>query len=258
MNTDMIQGIGFDKHLMPIYFYYGEKRYLFGLIKCKRFGTNIGKAQIMPSGEITGMVKRFGDKAMLVSLSGEYIKQHMFYLIIRQKRYGGIEYFTDMSASRKRGKRKVRFSRHVMKAYVSASMEDVQQSINTIRAIMPNERITYETIILNVENQIQQPKFMIYLHDVKNGVYRYLSKHTTAYEIRGVDTVKSGICMGYDEALRLYNTLTSHYSRAQYQFAVIHKPKKNVKASDLPSYQRQNHDTGRVQVGFNLNPKHHG
>lgn len=258
MNNDVIQGIGYDKTPMPIYFYYGEEKCLFGLIKRKRFGTNIDNSVTMPSGEITDMVKRFGDKAMLLTLSDKYLESHRFYTIVRVKKDGSREYFKDFSASRKRGKMKARYTKHVMRAYISASIEDVKESIKTIRTVNPVDRITYEEIYLNTQNVIQRPAFVIYLYDVRKDMYRYLSKYAKDDEVRGCNTLDNALCMGYDEVLQTYNRLNSLYGKDKYHFAVINKPEGNVDAADVAEWQKKHHDTGRVQVGFHLNAYRHG
>lgn len=258
MNNDMIQGIGYDKKPMPIYFYHGEKRYLFGLIKRKRFGTNISKSVPMPSGEITGMVKRFGDKAMLLTLSGSYLSLHRFYVIVREKKNGSREYFMALSASKKGGRQKARFTEDAMKAYISASYNDVKDSINMLRGLRPVDRVTCENIYLNTVNVIQQPVFVIYLYDVKDGRYSYLSKYTTDAEVRCCNTLYNALCMGYDDALDRYDKLSAKYSKNKYHFTVIRKLDIHVDAAGVPAYQQKHHDTGRVQVGFHLNAYHHG
>lgn len=258
MNDDMIQGIGYDRKPMPIYFYYGEKRYLWGLIKRKRFGTKMEMSVPMPSGEITGMVKRFGDKAMLLTLSRKYLESHRYHAIVRTGRNGGREYFREVSASRKGGRQKVRYTKDVTKAYISASAMDIKESMRMIRALRPKELLTYQYIYLNAENIIQRPAFVIYLYDVKKGQYRYLSKYTTDAEVRGCSTMDNALCVGYDEALQTYDKLTAMHGKDKYHFAVINKPDGNVDAADVAEWQKRHHDTGRVQVGFHLNAYHHG
>lgn len=258
MNNDVIQGIGYDKKPMPIYFYYGERKYLFGLIKRKRFGTNIDNNAPMPSGEITDMVKQFGDKAILLTLSNKYLDSHRFYTIVRVKKNGKREYFRYFSASSKGGKIKVYFTKSVMKAYVSASFEDVKESVKMIRESNPGDRITYEEIYLNTSNVIQQPNFVIYLYDINNGLYRYLSKFANEDDVRGCSTMDNALRMGYDEALQRYNRLNALYGKDKYHFTVINKPDDNVDAANVRSWQLKHHDTGRVQVGFHLNAYHHG
>lgn len=258
MNKDMIQGIGYDKVPMPIYFYYGEKRYLWGLIKRKRFGTNVNMCVPMPSGEITDMVKRFGEKAMLLTLSWSYLDLHLFYVIVRERMDGSTEYFMEISADNKGGKRQVRFTKDVMRAYISASYEDVKESINMLRGMRPKDLITSEHIYLNTVNVIQQPVFVIYLYDVARDRYRYLSKYATDDDVRGCGTLGNARCMGYDEALATYNSLSARYGKDRYHFTVINKPDVLVDADGVPEWQKRHHDTGRVQVGFHLNAYHHG
>ena len=252
MQNEIIHGIGFDTCPMPIYFYYGCKRYLYGLIKRKRFGTDIRMAKEMPCGKITSMVSRFGKDAILVSLMDSYVEMNTFYVIVREGLLGRVEYYKGFSSHKKRGKQKAMFTGHATKAYISASRTDIEQSLQTVRSINPKEKLAIEPIILNVRNVIQQPNFNIFMFDGEKGCYCYLSKYDNGYEIKSCKESLNALNMSYDEALRKYNELTSRNNNQRYKFAVIRRPQSNIKADDLEHYHAIHHETGRVQVGFYL------
>ncbi|MDO5129470.1 MAG: hypothetical protein Q4D64_06070 [Prevotellaceae bacterium] len=166
-----------------------------------------------------------------------------FYVIVSEDS-GTEQYFVDFD---KKGK--PFFDKNVRKAYISQSWNDIQNTIDNVRA-NGGKKVVPVAIAMNIENTLQEPNFVIICKNKHSHKILYLQALYNNGEVRLNPNLKSAEHLGYDEAMEWYEELSM--KNKEYHYAVVACPKDNVKSFNLVEYYKTHQNNMRVAVSFRL------
>lgn len=166
-----------------------------------------------------------------------------FYVIVSEDS-GTEQYFVDFD---KKGK--PFFDKNVRKAYISQSWNDIQNTIDNVRA-NGGKKVVPVAISMNIENTLQEPNFVIICKNKHSHKILYLQALYNNGEVRLNPNLKSAEHLGYDEAMEWYEELSM--KNKEHHYAVVACPKDNVKSFNLVEYYKTHQNNMRVAVSFHL------
>ena len=166
-----------------------------------------------------------------------------FYVIVSEDS-GTEKYFVDFD---KKGK--PFFDKNVRKAYISQSWNDIQNTIDNVRA-NGGKKVVPVAIAMNIENTLQEPNFVIICKNKHSHKILYLQALYQNGEVRLNPNLKSAEHLGYDEAMEWYEELSM--KNKEHHYAVVACPKDNVKSFNLVEYYKTHQNNMRVAVSFHL------